>query len=398
MAMKAQKRSEIPFNEKVLKWARERYGRSLDEAAKRVGVTPEKVKAWEDGEANPTVRQARILAAEYERPFLEFFSKTIPSVSEPTLIPDFRVHYDSAPSHEPFEIKQIQSWAETQRLNTLDLYEIVGEAPPEIPDTLSSSLSTPPKDAAARARKEINFLVSEQIGLKAADRDNVPKTLRTKLERKGTLVLKNSSLRKLRARGICIYYPVLPIIIFTGEAPSAQSFTMAHELAHICLKQSAISGPPPPRSVTTSSSQRIEEWCNEFAAAFLIPEDILSGMFKRPSHPTSSIDDNTLIQLAGQFSVSRHAMLIRLVKLGYVDADYYWQTKRPQFIQEESEYVGGGRSKYYGSRYRASSGDLYTGLVLEAWSAGRITNHNAAEFMGIKNIVHLESIRDNFGM
>jgi hypothetical protein len=40
---------------------------------------------------------------------------------------------------------------------------------------------------------------------------------------------------------------------------------------------------------------------------------------------------------------------------------------------------------------------MYTGLVLEAWSSGIITNHNAAEFMGIKNIAHLEEIRSRFG-
>ncbi len=91
-------------------------------------------------------------------------------------------------------------------------------------------------------------------------------------------------------------------------------------------------------------------------------------------------------------------MLIRLVNLGYVDADYYWLVKREQFIAAEGAYSSGGRSKYYGSRYRSACGDLYTGLVLEAWNVGRVTNHNAGEFMGIKNLVHLEAIRDNFAV
>ncbi len=47
-------------------------------------------------------------------------------------------------------------------------------------------------------------------------------------------------------------------------------------------------------------------------------------------------------------------------------------------------------------RYRARQGDLYTGLVLEAWANDRITNHNAGEFMGIKNMNHLEDIRRHF--
>jgi len=90
-------------------------------------------------------------------------------------------------------------------------------------------------------------------------------------------------------------------------------------------------------------------------------------------------------------------MLIRLVNLGYVSEAYYWETKKPQFDRDEEHFKGFGLPKYYGRRYEGSVGDLYTGLVLEAWNSGRITNHNAAEYMGIANFKHLNDIRDNFG-
>jgi hypothetical protein len=75
----------------------------------------------------------------------------------------------------------------------------------------------------------------------------------------------------------------------------------------------------------------------------------------------------------------------------------FWGVRRAQFIKEEREYKSHARAKYYGSRYRSSRGEMYTGLVLEAWSSGIITNHSAAEFMGIKNIAHLHEIRNRFG-
>lgn len=100
--------------------------------------------------------------------------------------------------------------------------------------------------------------------------------------------------------------------------------------------------------------------------------------------------------MASAFCVSRHAALVRLIELGYVSERFYWETKRAQFIEQENAFKGGGRAEYYGSRYRSSRGDLYTGLVLEAWSNGIITNHNAAEFMGIKNLAHLDDIRNRF--
>jgi hypothetical protein len=70
--------------------------------------------------------------------------------------------------------------------------------------------------------------------------------------------------------------------------------------------------------------------------------------------------------------------------------------KKPLFDAQEANYKSFARSKYYGSRYRSSLGNLYTGLVIEAWNSGRITNHGAAEYMGIKNFEHLFDIRDNF--
>ena len=92
--------------------------------------------------------------------------------------------------------------------------------------------------------------------------------------------------------------------------------------------------------------------------------------------------------------MSAHAMLLRLIDLGYVAAAFYWNVKRAQFLAAEEGFKGGGRPRYYGTRYRNARGDFYTSLVLEAWGAHRISNHNAAEFMGIKNLRHLE---DNFG-
>ncbi len=125
-------------------------------------------------------------------------------------------------------------------------------------------------------------------------------------------------------------------------------------------------------------------------------EEVASILHPKPTKPDTSIDDRRISIVANAFCVSRHAALVRLVKLGYVQDDFYWKVMRPRFQEKEAAYKGGGRPKYYGQRFRSSRGDLYTGLVLEAWSNGEITNHNAGEFMGIKNLAHLEDIRNNF--
>ena len=140
-----------------------------------------------------------------------------------------------------------------------------------------------------------------------------------------------------------------------------------------------------------------ETWCNHFASAYLMPKDSVVADMKGSPDGASHISDDKLRTMANRYSVSRHAMLIRLVTLGYVTPAFYWFVKRPEFLAEEEKYTNFGRPKYYGQRYRTSRGDFYTSLVIEAWNTGRITNHSAAEFMGIKKLSHLQDIRANFG-
>jgi Zn-dependent peptidase ImmA (M78 family) len=382
----------------MLRWAREWRGRSVAEAAHRVGRSEAVVLEWENPEGNsaPTVRQARILADFYERPFLEFFAAEAPSLSPVTAAPDYRLH--GAPSDERAKREgvAVQLWAEEQRLNALDLMAMIGESVPEFP-SLTASVSDDTDDVAKKARLAIDFPTNRQLNQPVSQRDQLPAKLRRQFERHGILTLKNSALREASARGLALAVFPLPIIVVGSEAPTAQAFTLVHELGHLMLRQSAISGPiPAPREGGPAAVRRTEEWCNRFAAAFLVPQHALELLLEKPANPWVDISDTMLQDVSALFGVSQHAMLIRLVNLRYVRSEYYWEVKREQFVQQERDYKSFARASYYGSRYRSNCGDLYTGLVLEAWSSGVITNHNAAEFMGIENLRHLNDVREHF--
>jgi len=367
----------------------------VDEAAQKIGVSEEKILSWETGAAVPTVRQARSLAEFYERPFLEFFLADKPSVPELQAVPDFRLSKGRPDARADREIQAIQAWAEEARHNALDLFALLGEEAPKLPHEFQVSIDTNPEKAANLARELSDFSLNEQVGLKSADRGKFPKSIRRAIERMGILVLKDSDLGKYGVRGLTISFDPLPIIIFGCESPAAQSFTLAHELGHIALHQSAISGPIAVRHAETEE-QRSEKWCDQFAAAFLVPSSELMKRWAKPNQPNAQIGDDVLRKLANEFSISQHAMLVRLVNLGYVEANYYWSVKRPQFLIQESAYKSGGRPLYYGSRFKNAFGDLYTGIVLDAWGSGRITNHNAAELLGTKNLNHLYDIKEHF--
>jgi len=387
----------LPYNRHVFVWARERLGLDQSSVADSIKVKPERVAGWESGERMPTVNQARKLAKLYDRPFLEFFAKDLPDVPSVELAPDYRFYSDPPAKEEIIALMEVQRWAEEQRLNALDLFELIGEEPPSFPKHLHADLKSNIDEIAAEARKEINFPVDAQVSMKSNEKADLPKILRRRFEQIGVLVLKQSGLTKLRARGLCLYADPIPVIVYGNESPGAQSFTLAHEFAHILLQSSAISGPPISGNKATTQIKRIEMWCNRFSAAFLVPKDSMAEDIGKPGAPAQSISDHDLEILSKRYAISTHAMLIRLVNLGYVSSEYYWNVKRSVFLHEEKEYKSFGRAPYYGSRYVNSRGDLYTSLVLEAWDSGRITNHNAAEFMGIKNLAHLGDIQEKFG-
>jgi Zn-dependent peptidase ImmA (M78 family) len=303
------------------------------------------------------------------------------------------MHRETQTPKEHYQLLLVQSEVEEIRLNALDLFEMLGEQPPTLPEDIYAALTDDVEKVAARARTLLDMPIEEQLSLKSREKDSFVNILRNKFEAAGILVAKHPALVQFGARGICFYATPLPVVVFSNEAPGAQAFTLGHELAHVILKVSAISGAP---GSATPSAKRVEDWCNAFASAFLVPSAALERLVPRLSIPLDAIEDSKLNDLARAFAVSRHAMLIRLVNLGYVRASFYWDVKRPWFLEEEAKYKARGRPKYYGSRYRTSRGDLYTGLVLEAWANGMITNHNAAEFMGIKNLAHLSAIRDQF--
>lgn len=388
-------KSEIPYNRDVLRWAREWRQRTVEEAARHVNTSADKISEWEEGASKPTVRQARLLAEFYERPFLEFFLPEPPDVTKPPSLIDYRLYSGQGPSDQS-NVEHILRWAQEMRLNVLDLYDLLGEEPPSFPRELYATTSDDPERVAGVVRGASGFDQEEQTALGNSKRYLITGLVRRAVESLGVIVLRRSELSKHGVRGVCLYDEKVPVVVFGKEAPTAQAFTIVHELGHVVLQNGSISGPP----TAISSSRRgfeQERWCNRFAAAFLMPREALAELWPAPSEPRAELSDEELDPIAAHFAVSPHAALIRLINLKYVQASYYWDKKRADFIEAESVPAKNyGRAAYYGTRYRSVVGDTYTGLVLEALHGGLMTHHSAAEFMGIKNPKHFSDIVENF--
>lgn len=388
-----------PFNPRILEWARNYAGYSLDIAAQELKISKEQLSEWENVNSNslPSITKAEKMATLYGRPVLEFYFKKVPDLKPYSLVPDFRCVQGMAVEKERPFLLRLQRWGEEQRLNLLDLAEMLEVDIPDLPSEIFTEDLDDVECVAGRAREILGPNIDKQIGLKSSEKSQFPAMLREHLSHRGVLVLYRSELINAKIRGMCLFSSRLPTIIFTKEAPNAQAFTIAHELGHVVSKQRAISGTFSVSQPNTWKHKEVEQWCDRFAAAFLVPAAAINEIKSNPAHPVDHIGDNELNSLAKRFAVSEHAMLIRLIELGYVHRDFYWLQKRKELIQREFEHKSArGRSRFYASQFQNRVGNFYTGLVLEAWDSGEITADNAAEFMGIKRLQHLDEIHRNF--
>ena len=85
-----------------------------------------------------------------------------------------------------------------------------------------------------------------------------------------------------------------------------------------------------------------------------MPGDVVESQFLPPKTPLSDMSDEVLHRLALYFGVSDHAMLVRLVRLQYVNEEFYWQVKKPQYDEEDQKpKKGGGRPLFLWRTFHA---------------------------------------------
>ena len=64
---------EVNITPAVAKWARESAGFTEEEAARKIGRSPDEITRWESGELRPSMSQIRKASEVYRRPLAVFF-------------------------------------------------------------------------------------------------------------------------------------------------------------------------------------------------------------------------------------------------------------------------------------------------------------------------------------
>ena len=368
----------------VLKWARETAKLSETDAAAKVSVKEDKIKEWESGESQPTIRQAKILANAYQRPFAILFLPEIPNDFQP--LQDFRKKGSDELSTSTLfiirEIQQKQVWIseelkdnEVQKLSFVGKYSI-SDKPEIIANNIVETLELNP----------LNYENQDPIKLWVE-----------KSEQKGIFISRTSffhshlKLDKEELQGFAIADEYAPFIfINSSDWKAPQLFTLVHELAHIWIATTGISNHITPNIIDRNKYHPVELFCNEIAANALMPKSYIETFT-----PKDFENEKRIFSTAKNLGVSTIALLVRARNLNIITNNQYKKIKRKadiafsDFLEKEKlkklrQKKQDGGPSFYTLRLNRN-GRLFTQSVLDAYKSGRIDPSVASLLLKVKS-------------
>ena len=377
-------REQIPVNPDVLRWARESLRLSHEEVARRMNKKVSDIEAWERGEASPTYIQLERLAyGIYKRPVALFFFPDVPEEEGVELT--FRTLPEQMLERIPPRILYLLRRARVLQLNLAELYEGVNPARRQILRDLDFAPSDAVTEMAEKVRAYLNISLEEQQSWD--DTDDALKGWRTVLEDHGVFVFKDSfkapgtkqeDTGESDYSGFCLYDQDFPVIyVNNNKAKNRQIFTLFHELAHLLMHTGGVDTRQDDYiEHLTGADKRIEVFCNQFAAEFLVPSrDLQTRLAGEVIH------DGAVGDWAALYGVSRETILRRLLDWGRVTQQEY-NAKTRQWLSERKE-SGGSGGNYYLTR-GVYLGEKYIEDVFSNYHKGNVSLEEAANYLDIK--------------
>ncbi len=369
---------------KVLEWARVRASLGVADLAKKIRAPIDAVLEWEQtGEIDFT--KAQLLAEKTHTPFGFLFLSEPPVETLP--VSDFRTvgsQTAKTPSPELLDVfhhaQRRQNWYRNFQLNNAGApLEFVGRA----------KKTHSPVATAEDIRKTIQFDQLHNEGTK--NWDDAMRHIVDSIESAGILFLRTgvaegNTHRKLLVsefRGFALADRYAPLIFINGaDSKSAQMFTIAHEIAHIWLGESAVSN----LDKTDSSSHKIERFCNEVAAEVLLPLLILKREWRK-----SAPINNEISRVADKYKVSRIVVARRARDAGFISYPKY---SALYDIEVAKSTAGSGGNYYLNQQYQNSR--RFSVALLRDTREGKTLYHDAMDLLGIRKSETLKKYAETF--
>jgi len=183
-----------------------------------------------------------------------------------------------------------------------------------------------------------------------------------------------------------------PVVFVNGaDTKAAQIFTLAHELAHISLGESAVSKP---ELSDLGVQDQTERWCNEVAAELLVPEASLREAFQPNGDLTGELD-----RLAKFYKASTLVVLRRLADVGLMSQAVYrsaYPAELDRVLALAGEKGGSGGSFYTTTPVRVSK--RFARALIADTLEGRTSHRDAYRLLGSKKHAAFEELSRGLGV
>ncbi|KUM15493.1 hypothetical protein ASV60_00120 [Pasteurella multocida] len=292
-------------------------------------LAPKKVEQFLAGVVNKSI--AERLAKLADIPFGYLFLSQPPVIDNPK-IPDLRQTVGAEPLSNDFidvlkDIERKVGWYKEFLLENGD------DTPREFVNKFPYSTALNHVDVAQDIAGTINFSITHD--LPQLSRENYYRELSARFEQIGILIFKNgvvgnNNQRKLSVeefRGFALIDNLVPaIFINNADHPSAQLFTLLHEVAHIWIGQNGVS--------SWNQDRAVEAFCNKVAAEFLIPEALFLAKW-------AECNENHADYVASTFKVSQLAAVVKAVQLGLLPQGAIEQARKQLKDRPQEASTGG---------------------------------------------------------
>ncbi len=379
-------------NQKILIWARESAGMTVDDAVMKLGIhdshglsAKEKLMALEKGKIEPTRNMLVKMGKQYRRPLLTFYMSAPPKKGDRGK--DFRTLPSDYSKLDDFLIDTLIRDVQARQSLIRSAMEDDEEVEP-----LNYIGSISIKDDLQKVLNVINDILKFNID-EFRKKSNVSEAfaaLRNHVQKAGIYVLLIGNLGSHHTsidvdifRGFALADNLAPFIIINDQdSHSAWSFTLIHEFVHLLLGQTGISGGRPEKA--------IEAFCDRVAGEYLLPSEELN---KLTIDKSSSFDDKILLisQFAKDRNISSSMVSYRLYQTNRIEFDVWFSLHnlfRRLWLDERTKLKKIARSKNSGPSYyvikKHRLGTPFIKLVRNMMDTGSLPTSKAGKVLGIK--------------
>jgi Zn-dependent peptidase ImmA (M78 family) len=376
----------VEVKPELLRWARERAGFALTDLAGRFP----KLQEWEADAARPTLTQLESFAKATHTPVGYLFLPEPPVEQVP--IPDFRTVGNVHIGHPTPDLLDTLYMCQQRQEWFRGFERSMGGEP--LPFVGSAHNSDDVEATGAKLRAALGFDLEERRKL-----PTWTDALRRFIEQADGLgilvmcsgVVMNNNHRRLNPdefRGFALADNLAPLVFINGaDTKAAQMFTLAHELAHIWLGQSALSD----GQAAWIPDNATEGWCNRVAAELLVPLALLRGEYR---HGADLFDEAE--RLARRFKVSKLVILRRIYDLGGLSRDDYWRAYEVELEFLRNIAKGSGGNFYLTQAAQVSK--RFARALFISTMEGRSTFTEAFRLLGFKKMDTFRELGHSLGV